>query len=207
MARWRGVTPLRDGRWTAWGYIGVASCHSRSKVFTKYAMIAGWRISRATLEPVGRVRSGNEGDGPVDDEDSVGDLVEVAGLRVPPKLLVAGEDEGLVARRSLVEGTNTGALVEQGLVAVHGDDMRPPAVLVAVLDGRLDGEKFPGGGGHGLGDGLVGPLVAEKDADRWRVRGRGRGGRVHEGFEHLSQSFLAAPLVSDALRHAAQEPG
>jgi hypothetical protein len=149
----------------------------------------------------------DEGDRAVDGDEPVGDLVEGPGLRVAPELLVAGQDEGLVALGVLVEGPDAAAPVQQGLVAGHGDALGRLAARPVVVDVGLDAEHLAGRLGHRLGDGRVDPFRAAENPQGHGIRWeRAAAGDAHEGFEERRQLFLAAPFLGDAGAGGAQQP-
>lgn len=151
---------------------------------------------------------GDEGDGPVDDDETVGHFVESAGLRVAPQLLVARDDHQDVAPAVRVQGADTAAAVEEGLVAFQGEGLSrhaaPGAVVVPV---RLDAQEFVGPLRQSFEEGLVDPLRAAENPDHRGVRPRcAEPADPHERLERLGQSLLAPPFIRDPRLAGPQHP-
>jgi hypothetical protein len=70
---------------------------------------------------------------------------------------------------------------------------------------RLDAENFAGGVRHRLVDGRVDLLHSDQCADRRYVRSSAGTAHSYERLERGGKPLLAAPLVGDAVGHAAQE--
>ncbi|WP_449487829.1 hypothetical protein [Streptomyces purpurascens] len=104
-----------------------------------------------------------------------------------------------MAEGVLVEGADAAAAVQQCLVAAGGDGIGRLDPFPGEPGAGLDGEEFAGRVRHGLGDGLVDPLLSAEERQR---RGAARGRVVplggNERPEGLGQPFLASPFARDA---------
>lgn len=157
----------------------------------------------AYLQGHGAVRVGrDERDGPVEQDEALGDLVEGADRHVAAQLFVVGQHGGGMPRGVLVEGAHPASPGQEFLLDRAGRGKaggRAPAT-------GLDGEELLGGDRAGFADRVVDPLGPQQHMDHRRVlEGRPLGVERHERCERLGQFRLSVPLVRDLVLDTPQQ--